>query len=49
MNMSQKCAFEAKKAYDVLGCMRQCCQQAVRGDTSPLFSIGEVTLALCEQ
>lgn len=23
MNMSQKCAFEAKKAYDVLGCMRQ--------------------------
>lgn len=27
----------------------ECCQQAVGGDTSPLFSIGEATLALCEQ
>lgn len=48
MNVNQKCALEAKKAYPGLY-QEECCQQVVGGDTSALFSIGEATLVLCEQ
>lgn len=50
MNTSQKCALEAKKAYDILGCIRKnTASRLWEMNTSPLFSIGEATLAVCEQ
>lgn len=43
-NMIQKSALVTKNVNDILGCIRQCCQQIKGIDPSPLISTGKATL-----
>lgn len=38
MNMSLQCTQVAEKANSILACVRNCCQQKLGGDDSPILT-----------